>query len=59
KSLLKIPNYYQIIHVISLGYPDENSVMEPYKGSFQYWKDENGMMHIPKRDLKDIIFKIY
>ena len=57
RSLLKIPNFYQIVHVISLGYPDEKSVMEPYKGSFQYWKDENGM-HIPKRDLKDIIFKI-
>lgn len=58
RSLLKIPDFYQIVHVISLGYPDEKSVMEPYKDSFQYWKEENGM-HVPKRDLKDIIFKIF
>jgi nitroreductase len=57
KSLLKVPDHYEIVHVISLGYPDQKSVMEPFKGDFQYWKDDNGM-HVPKRDLKDIIFKI-
>jgi len=58
RSLLKIPDFYQIVHVISLGYPDEKSVIEPYVDSFQYWKDENGM-HIPKRNLEDILFKIF
>jgi len=57
KSLLKVPDNYQVKHVISLGYPDETSVIEPYKDSFKYWKVGNEM-HVPKRDLNDVIFKI-
>ncbi|MFX0178740.1 MAG: nitroreductase family protein [Candidatus Hodarchaeota archaeon] len=58
RKLFEIPEFYKIVHVISLGYPDEESVMEPFKESFKYWKDKNGTMHIPKRNLDDIIFKI-
>ncbi len=58
RALLEIPEFYEIKHVISLGYPDEESVMEPYKDSFNYWKDDNGVMHVPKRKVDDIIFKI-
>lgn len=59
RALFEIPDYYEITHVISLGFPDEESVVEPYNESFKYWKDDKGVMHIPKRALKDIIFKIY
>ncbi|TFG04502.1 MAG: nitroreductase family protein [Promethearchaeota archaeon] len=58
RALFEVPEYYEIPHVISLGYPDEDSKMEPYKDSFDYWKDENGMMHVPKRSLEEVIFKI-
>ena len=59
KKLLEIPNYYNIKQVISLGYPDEESSIEPYKDSFKYWKDEDGRMHVPKRGLEDIILKVF
>lgn len=59
RTLFEIPGYYDIKHVISLGYPDEESVMEPYKDSYKYWKTSDGKIHVPKRDLNDIIFKIY
>ncbi len=59
RELFEIPDYYDIKHVISLGYPDEFAIIEPYKGSFNYWKDEEGTIYVPKRDLNDIIFKIY
>jgi len=59
KSLLEVPDQYQVKHVISLGYPDEESFMEPYEDSYKYWKNPDGTMHVPKRDLDDIIFKIY
>ncbi len=59
RTLLDIPDFYKITHVISLGYPDEKSVIEPFKESFKYWKDDDGRMHVPKRALDDIIFKIY
>ena len=58
KKLFEIPDNYQIKHVISLGYPDEQSFMEPYIDSFTYWKNSDGTMHIPKRELDGIIFKI-
>ena len=58
KSLLEIPDNYQIVQLISMGFPDEESVTEPYSDSFKYWKDESGKMHVPKRALDDIIFKI-
>ncbi len=58
RELFEIPKYYNIKHVISLGYPDEKSVIEPYDDSFKYWKDADGVMHVPKRDINDIIFKI-
>jgi len=59
KSLLEIPDQYQVKHVISLGYPDEESFMEPYEDSYKYWKNPDGTMHVPKRDLDDIIYKIF
>jgi len=59
KLLLKVPDQYQVKHVISLGYPDEESFMEPYKDSYKYWKNPDGTMHVPKRDLDDIIYKIF
>jgi len=59
KSLLKVPDQYQVKHVISLGYPDEESFMEPYEDSYKYWKAPDGTMHVPKRDLDDIIYKIF
>jgi nitroreductase len=59
KGLLNIPDNYQIKHVISLGYPDEESVIEPFNGSFTYWKDDTGLMHVPKRSLDNLILKIY
>ncbi len=59
KSLLEVPEQYQVKHVISLGYPDEESFMEPYEDSYKYWRNPDGTMHVPKRDLEDVIFKIF
>ncbi|MHA2183025.1 MAG: nitroreductase family protein [Promethearchaeota archaeon] len=59
KALLEVPDFYVIKQVISLGIPDEESTMEPFSDSYKYWKDEKGNMHVPKRDLEDIIFKIF
>jgi len=57
RVLLDIPDFYEIKHVISLGYPDETSVIESYKDSFKYWKEGNEM-HVPKRKLENLILKI-
>jgi nitroreductase len=59
RELFEIPEDYDLKQVISLGYSDEESVMEPYTDKFAYWKDSDGKMHVPKRSLDDIIFKTY
>jgi nitroreductase len=59
RDLFEIPEDYDLKQVISLGYSDEESVMEPYTDSYKYWKDSDGKMHVPKRSLDDIIFKEY
>lgn len=55
RSIFKIPPHYQIDSVLALGYPDEAPVVEDAKDSIKYWKDEHGVLHVPKRKLKDII----
>ncbi|NVM17130.1 MAG: nitroreductase family protein [Candidatus Lokiarchaeota archaeon] len=57
RSLLEVPENYEIKHVVSLGYPDETSKMEPYEDSFKYWKEGN-KMHVPKRKLDNVILKV-
>jgi len=58
-ELLEIPEQYQIINVIALGKPVEKVILEEIKeGDFKYWRDENGVHHVPKRSLEEIILKI-
>ncbi len=54
-EILRIPDSHEIDSVIALGYPAETSVVEEFKDSIKYWKDEAGGFHVPKRKLKDIL----
>jgi nitroreductase len=56
RDILKVPEGFAVALVVALGYPAENPVVEPVKdGAINYWLDENGVLHVPKRDLKYII----
>lgn len=59
KQILNIPDHCKINSVIALGYPNEKPVMEEIDGneSIKYWKDSNGVLHVPKRKLVDILHK--
>ncbi len=54
-ALLSVPEIYAIDSVVALGYPDEKPVTEPYEGSIEYWQDESSQLHVPKRELSDIL----
>ncbi len=54
-EILNLPYNYQVDSVIALGYPDETSSVERFDGSVKYWKDDNGEMHVPKRNMENIL----
>ncbi|KYK29087.1 nitroreductase [Thermoplasmatales archaeon SG8-52-1] len=55
QEILKIPKHIIVDSVIALGYKAEKSVIEDYTDTVKYWRDENQVLHVPKRKLKDII----
>ena len=57
RRALNIPPRYQILLVLALGHPAETVVLEEVgaDGDIRYWRDENGVHHVPKRPLKELI----
>ncbi|MCD5397554.1 nitroreductase family protein [candidate division NPL-UPA2 bacterium] len=55
QKLLDVPDHCLIDSVIALGYPRESPAVEEMKDSIKYWKDEEGLLHVPKRKLADIL----
>ncbi len=55
-ELLALPGHFKILHVIALGKPVEKVVIEEMKdGNFRYWRDEEGVHHVPKRSLDELV----
>ncbi|UCC98079.1 MAG: nitroreductase family protein [Phycisphaerales bacterium] len=57
RNALDIPSHFEILLVLALGKPAETVVLETAEpaGDIQYWRDANGVHHVPKRALDDII----
>ena len=54
---LNIPPIYIIDLVVALGYPKESPLEELLRDSVKYWKDEKRVLHVPKRNLKEILHR--
>ncbi len=56
RRILNIPENLEVILVVALGYPAENPIVDRVKdGDIKYWLDSDQVLHVPKRDLEDIL----
>ena len=57
RSVLGIPPRHEILLVLALGKPKETVVVETVgnNGDVRYWRDREGIHHVPKRRLDDVV----
>ncbi len=58
-SALNLPADCEILLVLAIGRPRESVVIESVSSyqNIRYWRDSNGVHHVPKRSLDDIIIR--
>ncbi len=54
EKIFSLPKHCFLDLVIALGYPAEKPVIEEKREN--YWRDENNVLHVPKRPLKEILY---
>ena len=61
RNSLNIPSQLKILLVLAIGKPKEQIVLETIASndSIKYWRDNDGVHHVPKRKLEDIIVTEY
>lgn len=57
RAELNISEKYEILLILALGRPAETVVMKPVgdEGNIRYYRDADGVHHVPKRSLKEVI----
>ncbi len=57
RAALNIPDRYEILLMLAIGKPNETVIIESLgpKGNTLYWRDSQGIHHVPKRSLDEII----
>ena len=57
RDILKIKECFKILLVLAIGKPKENIMIETVRDDdkIKYWRDNDGVHHVPKRKLEDII----
>jgi nitroreductase len=54
RQVLNIPSHLEIDSLLALGYPAEKPVDVKLGDSIKYWKNDEGVLQVPKRALDDI-----
>ena len=59
RAALEIPERYAIVLVIALGRPNETVVLEDATdpADVDYWRDADGVHHVPKRPLEELLVR--
>ncbi len=57
KKVLALPDTLEVMYILSIGYPAQESVAFTSDESVKYYEDENGVIHVPKRSPEKIVLK--
>lgn len=56
RDILHVPDIGDIVLIVALGYPAESPIVDEIRDdNVKYRLDENGVLHVPKRDLEDLV----
>jgi nitroreductase len=60
-DLIDMPQGMEAVLVIALGKPAEQIVLEPVpdSGSIKYYRTEDGVHHVPKRSLRELLLQVH
>ncbi len=56
RGVLRVPRRLIIDSVVALGWADERPKAVEMKKDIKYWKDKEGVLHVPKRKLEDVLY---
>lgn len=55
RELLNLPPWARIEYILALGFPREAVTIEEFDGDVRYYRTPDGVHHVPKRPLSDIV----
>lgn len=55
KGLVDIPENLELDLAVGLGYPDQEIVLEEETEKLDYWLDEEGVFHVPKKPVDEVL----
>ncbi len=58
KDMLKISERYELLYLIALGYPAQESVAYISDETVKYHIDENGVVNVPKKSIEEVLLKV-
>lgn len=56
-NLLNLKPDFSVLSVVALGYAAETPMAQPIKDNTDYYKDDKGVLHVPKRSLEEVMLK--
>lgn len=55
KKLVDVPDHFELDLAVGLGYPDQEIRLEEKSERIDYWLDEEGTFHVPKKPVEDLL----
>lgn len=56
RAALELPSNFELLIVLAVGEGLETAIVEEMSGdNVRYWRDDDGVVHVPKRRLKDVL----